>query len=148
MSCPSSIRGWVLNLQPLEYESSPMTTRPGLISICLDGVFVGVQADNSTVEMTPIYSAVCEILSYSYLQISRQLPMYRQLHIGEQLHIGTYIWVATSYRYLHIGTYIQVLTYRYLHIGTYIQQVGCESKYSVNVSSEVCLKQVLLLTTT
>ena len=28
--CPSSIRCWDLNPRPLEHESSPITTRPGL----------------------------------------------------------------------------------------------------------------------
>ena len=30
MSCPSSIWCWDLNPRPLEHESSPITTRPGL----------------------------------------------------------------------------------------------------------------------
>ena len=40
MSCPSSIRSWDSNSRPLEHESPPITTRPGLIFsvfLCFDG---------------------------------------------------------------------------------------------------------------
>ena len=43
MSCPSSIQHLDLNPQPLEHESSPITTRPGLPPIFLS-LFVFVNS--------------------------------------------------------------------------------------------------------